>query len=130
MLLLGYMIAGSGYPETGMAVKMDGSANTNQISTLTIEEISLNSTAMYFCAASFHSVTYCHFSIQKPSLTNLLYLCITTPALNHSNHYPPSISLCGKTQLTDNIRTGRFLLCGKSIHPLFLESCGVFLVLD
>ncbi|XP_071375782.1 M1-specific T cell receptor beta chain-like [Centroberyx affinis] len=52
MQLLGYMLRNNGYPETGMSVKMDGSANKDETSTLTIEGLRLNSSAVYFCAAN------------------------------------------------------------------------------
>ncbi|XP_078145579.1 M1-specific T cell receptor beta chain-like isoform X9 [Centroberyx gerrardi] len=51
MQFLGYMFADNGNPETGIPVKMDGSANKDETSTLTIEGLSLNSSAVYFCAA-------------------------------------------------------------------------------
>ncbi|KAM7376298.1 hypothetical protein PAMP_006040 [Pampus punctatissimus] len=49
--LLGYMLADSGTPETGVDVKIEGSADKDQNCTLTIERLSLNSSAVYFCAA-------------------------------------------------------------------------------
>ncbi|KAK2892166.1 hypothetical protein Q8A73_017831 [Channa argus] len=55
---LGYMYLSNGYPEDGLTVKMAGSANKDEICTLTIEGLSLNSSAVYFCAASRHSETH------------------------------------------------------------------------
>ena len=49
---LGYIYATSAYPEKGMAVKMGGSANQDNTATLTIQKISVESSAVYFCAAS------------------------------------------------------------------------------
>uniref|UniRef100_A0A3B4XB91 Ig-like domain-containing protein n=1 Tax=Seriola lalandi dorsalis TaxID=1841481 RepID=A0A3B4XB91_SERLL len=48
--LLGYMELTIAYPEPGLDVKIDGSADKDQNCTLTIER--LNSSAVYFCAAS------------------------------------------------------------------------------
>ncbi|XP_076013826.1 M1-specific T cell receptor beta chain-like isoform X5 [Genypterus blacodes] len=50
--LLGYMLANAGYPETGQNVSMGGSADKDKTSTLTIEGLSLNSSGVYFCAAT------------------------------------------------------------------------------
>ncbi|KAL7380197.1 hypothetical protein ABVT39_013510 [Epinephelus coioides] len=52
MQLLGYMNVNTGYPEAGLSVKIDGGADKGQNCTLTTEELSLNSSAVYFCAAS------------------------------------------------------------------------------
>ncbi|XP_050925338.1 uncharacterized protein LOC127142195 [Lates calcarifer] len=49
---LGYMYKDNGNPEKGLNVSMDGSADKGQTSTLTIEGLSLNDSAVYFCAAS------------------------------------------------------------------------------
>ncbi|KAG7509766.1 immunoglobulin lambda-1 light chain-like [Solea senegalensis] len=64
--LLGYMLANIGKPETGADVKIHGSANKDQNCTLTIETLDLNSSAVYFCAASLHSATHHCSSVQKP----------------------------------------------------------------
>ncbi|KAF1374492.1 hypothetical protein PFLUV_G00229660 [Perca fluviatilis] len=48
---LGYMFSTSGNPEAGLGVKIEGSAEKDQNCTLTIEELSLSSSAVYFCAA-------------------------------------------------------------------------------
>uniref|UniRef100_A0A3B4ZPN1 Ig-like domain-containing protein n=1 Tax=Stegastes partitus TaxID=144197 RepID=A0A3B4ZPN1_9TELE len=50
MQLLGHMYGNSGLPETGLNVKIDGSAKKDQNSTLSIEGLSLSSSAVYFCA--------------------------------------------------------------------------------
>ena len=55
---LGYMFVNDGYPEDGAGVKIEGGAKKDQICTLTIEELTLSSSAVYFCAASLHSATY------------------------------------------------------------------------
>ncbi|XP_029973391.1 uncharacterized protein LOC115407179 [Salarias fasciatus] len=52
--LLGYMFLTDGYPEPGLDVKMHGDANKNKNSTLTMEKLQVNSSAVYFCAASYH----------------------------------------------------------------------------
>ena len=64
--LLGYMLANSAFPEAGVSVKMGGSADTNETSTLTIEQLSLNRSAVYFCVASLHSAIYHCSAAQKP----------------------------------------------------------------
>ncbi|KAG7229202.1 hypothetical protein INR49_013145, partial [Caranx melampygus] len=63
---LGYMF-GNGYPEKGLNVKIEGGANKGETCTLTIEELSVNSSAVYFCAASYHSATHPCSSVQKPA---------------------------------------------------------------
>lgn len=73
--LLGYMVAGNVFPEAGVSVKMDGSANTNKTSTLTIAGLSLDSSAEYFCAASSHSAIYRCSSAQKPP-RHTVYVCL------------------------------------------------------
>ncbi|XP_028422225.1 immunoglobulin lambda-1 light chain [Perca flavescens] len=55
---LGYMYKNNGNPEAGLGIKMDGSADKDQTSTLTIEELSLNSSAVYFCAATWSGPGY------------------------------------------------------------------------
>ena len=56
--LLGYMVGSSDFLEPGSGVEMDGNANKDQNVTLTIEGLNLNSSAVYFCAASLHSETH------------------------------------------------------------------------
>ena len=58
MQLLGYMSLNDEYPEDGVDVKMEGSASKDKNCTLTTEELTLSSSAVYFCAASLHSATY------------------------------------------------------------------------
>lgn len=48
---LGYMLAGTGKPEDGVDVKIGGGANKDETCTLTVERLSSNSSAVYFCAA-------------------------------------------------------------------------------
>ena len=82
---LGYIFKTDGKPETGMGVKIEGSADKDQTCTLTIEGLNLSSSAVYFCAASYHSATYHCSSVQKPphhiffisvlQLTASLHLC-------------------------------------------------------
>uniref|UniRef100_A0A3B3H5Y3 Ig-like domain-containing protein n=1 Tax=Oryzias latipes TaxID=8090 RepID=A0A3B3H5Y3_ORYLA len=57
MQLLGYMNMMHGYPEPGVNVNITGSARQGQTCTLTIQDLSLSSSAVYFCAASYHSAT-------------------------------------------------------------------------
>ncbi|CAL8302098.1 unnamed protein product [Boreogadus saida] len=55
---LGYMIATDANPEKGMAVAMSGSAEEDKNATLRIQNISVESSAVYFCAASFHNAAH------------------------------------------------------------------------
>uniref|UniRef100_A0A667Z0U6 Ig-like domain-containing protein n=1 Tax=Myripristis murdjan TaxID=586833 RepID=A0A667Z0U6_9TELE len=80
--LLGYMILhGSPNLEPGVTVQMGGSANQGETSTLTTEELSLNSSAVYFCAASYHSAAYHCSPVQKPPVTHfsISVLQLTAP---------------------------------------------------
>ncbi|XP_053191216.1 immunoglobulin lambda-1 light chain-like [Scomber japonicus] len=52
---LGYMLGDSGTPEKESGVKITGNANKDQNCTLTVEGLKLNSSAVYFCAASYGS---------------------------------------------------------------------------
>uniref|UniRef100_A0A3B5KYN5 Ig-like domain-containing protein n=1 Tax=Xiphophorus couchianus TaxID=32473 RepID=A0A3B5KYN5_9TELE len=58
MKLLGYMLGDNGYPEK------DG--DRGETCTLTIKELSEKSSAVYYCAASYHSAEYHCCSVQKP----------------------------------------------------------------
>uniref|UniRef100_A0A3B4XBR0 Ig-like domain-containing protein n=1 Tax=Seriola lalandi dorsalis TaxID=1841481 RepID=A0A3B4XBR0_SERLL len=62
--LLGNCYVNSGNIEDGVDVKIEGGANKGENCTLTIER--LNSSAVYFCAASYHSASYHCSSVQKP----------------------------------------------------------------
>ncbi|XP_039459584.1 uncharacterized protein LOC120434968 [Oreochromis aureus] len=53
--LLGYLRVGKGTPETGVNVTIDGGANEKENCTLTITDLKLSSSGVYFCAASYHS---------------------------------------------------------------------------
>uniref|UniRef100_A0A4W6CMH4 Ig-like domain-containing protein n=1 Tax=Lates calcarifer TaxID=8187 RepID=A0A4W6CMH4_LATCA len=68
---LGYIIINTAKSEDGVDVKIDGNANKGQNCTLTIEGLSLNDSAVYFCAASYHSATYHCSSVQKPAYLSL-----------------------------------------------------------
>ena len=52
------MIATDANPEKGMAVEMGGSAEEGKNATLRIQNIIMESSAVYFCAASFHNAAY------------------------------------------------------------------------
>lgn len=82
--LLGYMTGVSAFPENGVLVQMEGSADANKNSTLTTEKLDPNSSAVYFCAARLHSVIYPCLSAQKPHHHTFYHLCITV-------HTPPSV---------------------------------------
>uniref|UniRef100_A0A672H9E2 Ig-like domain-containing protein n=1 Tax=Salarias fasciatus TaxID=181472 RepID=A0A672H9E2_SALFA len=64
--LLGYIAFTDGQPEPGLDVKMHGDANKNKNSTLTMEKLQVNSSAVYFCAASYHSAPHHCSSVLKP----------------------------------------------------------------
>lgn len=49
---LGYMNVNDGYPEAGVAVQIEGRATKDQNCTLTIENLELKHSGVYFCAAS------------------------------------------------------------------------------
>ncbi|CAL8297288.1 unnamed protein product [Arctogadus glacialis] len=55
---LGYIFLTDAKPEKGMAVAMSGSAEQDQIAMLTIQNISVESSAVYFCAASIQNAAY------------------------------------------------------------------------
>ncbi|MED6258058.1 hypothetical protein ATANTOWER_002441 [Ataeniobius toweri] len=58
MEFLGYNDVITGYAEPGLNVKMNGSANKYKLCTLTVEDLSVDSSAIYFCAARYHSASY------------------------------------------------------------------------
>ncbi|CAJ1074721.1 uncharacterized protein LOC127142195 [Xyrichtys novacula] len=84
MQFLGNMVGGSAKPEDE-TVKIEGNANANKNCTLTILAVDLNSSAVYFCAASIHNASYLCFSIQKPSdVVFSSSLCHSSPHLYQS----------------------------------------------
>ncbi|CAJ1074724.1 uncharacterized protein LOC117806523 [Xyrichtys novacula] len=68
---LRYMYRKSPDEEKDPNVKIEGSAAKGKTCTLTILKVDLNSSAVYFCAASLHSLTYRCSSIQKPSSAHI-----------------------------------------------------------
>lgn len=64
--LLGYMNFNTGYPQDGLGVTIGGSAREGKTCTLTVEGLGVNSSAVYFCAASLHTDEYQCSSVQKP----------------------------------------------------------------
>ncbi|KAF3700860.1 T-cell receptor beta chain V region C5 Precursor [Channa argus] len=64
--LLGYYYVGSANLEPGVNMKIEGGANKNQNCTLTIEGLNSSSSAVYFCAARYHSAARLCSSVQKP----------------------------------------------------------------
>ena len=52
------MFATDANPEKEMAVVMSGSAEEGKNATLEIQNIIMESSAVYFCAASFHNAAY------------------------------------------------------------------------
>jgi len=71
MQLLGYMNVNHGFPEKGVNVKIEGGAKKGETCTLTVEELNMSNSAVYFCAASYHSVSYQCSSVQKLLITDL-----------------------------------------------------------
>uniref|UniRef100_A0A668SJV2 Ig-like domain-containing protein n=1 Tax=Oreochromis aureus TaxID=47969 RepID=A0A668SJV2_OREAU len=56
--LLGYMFGTSKSREPGVTVTIGGNANKDKNCTLTINDLFMNSSVVYFCAARYHSATY------------------------------------------------------------------------
>ncbi|CAL8283868.1 unnamed protein product [Lota lota] len=73
MELLGYMLSTTAYPEKGKAVAMEGSADQDQTARLTIQNIREESSAVYFCAASFHNAACLVFESHKKSPPSVLH---------------------------------------------------------
>lgn len=76
---LGYMLASGTQPEENLGVKMSGNANTNQNSTLTVENLNQDSSAVYFCASTLHSITSPCSSVHKTFPSSCLSLTAHTP---------------------------------------------------
>nr|XP_061842744.1 uncharacterized protein LOC133623543 [Nerophis lumbriciformis] len=55
MQLLGYMYSDSPSTEDGVDVEIKGSAAENRMCQLIIPNVNLNSSALYYCAASYHT---------------------------------------------------------------------------
>ncbi|CAJ1074723.1 immunoglobulin lambda-1 light chain-like [Xyrichtys novacula] len=92
MQFLGYMGAMFGYPEDETKVKIQGNAKANQKCTLRILKVDLNSSAVYFCAAAYHTAAPRCSVTQKPPLylkeishSLLLPLGVITTALMNAN---------------------------------------------
>lgn len=77
LLLLGYMVGKTGYPEAGFGI--EGDANAGGTSTLTINQLTPNSSAVYYCAASLHSASDLPLCSTKTS--SLVYCRLITPVL-------------------------------------------------
>uniref|UniRef100_A0A8C6PYR2 Ig-like domain-containing protein n=1 Tax=Nothobranchius furzeri TaxID=105023 RepID=A0A8C6PYR2_NOTFU len=56
LIYLGYVYYGDTFPEAGMDVTMGGNADRNQNCTLTVERLNMSSSAVYLCAARYHSL--------------------------------------------------------------------------
>lgn len=66
LTLLGYMYLDNSNPEPGVNLLMEGSADKDRSCTLTLKELSVSSSAVYFCAATYHSAARHGCSEQKP----------------------------------------------------------------
>uniref|UniRef100_A0A3B4ZAQ6 Ig-like domain-containing protein n=1 Tax=Stegastes partitus TaxID=144197 RepID=A0A3B4ZAQ6_9TELE len=69
-------------PEPGLDVQMEGSASEGQTCTLTVKDLSPNSSAVYFCAVRLHDATYHLSSVQKPP-----YLCFPKRCCLNTKHF-------------------------------------------
>uniref|UniRef100_A0A3Q2P9G6 Immunoglobulin domain-containing protein n=1 Tax=Fundulus heteroclitus TaxID=8078 RepID=A0A3Q2P9G6_FUNHE len=76
--LLGHVYLDNKNPEPGVDVEMGGRADKDEICTLTIKPLNVKSSAVYFCAARYHSAAYHCCSVQKPPL-----ICVTAHILLH-----------------------------------------------
>ena len=86
--LLGYLYVTKENLEKGMDVAMSGSAEQHQTASLTIQTISLESSAVYFCAASIHNASV------------LGVRCTITPRLiTHQINLPAPASTSSQHQL-------------------------------
>lgn len=101
---LGYIMAGIKNPEPGLGVKMDGDANINNNCTLTVEGLSENSSALYFCAASQHSAAGLCSSCTKSSSTRF-----TCSSVHLEHHFQPTSMFLLITMRDYNNRRSSFL---------------------
>lgn len=74
--LLGYMWGSSPALEAHVSGVLGGSAEEHKNCTLTIQDLQQDSSAVYFCAASFHSVICGCCSTQKPPTTRLIIILL------------------------------------------------------
>lgn len=87
---LGYMYSKDGYPEAGLNVKIEGSANKDKTCTLTIEGLNPNSSAVYFCAARY---TVLHITApQYKNLISCFFIFVLQLTASYTT-FPLSISL-------------------------------------
>uniref|UniRef100_A0AAZ3ST76 Immunoglobulin V-set domain-containing protein n=1 Tax=Oncorhynchus tshawytscha TaxID=74940 RepID=A0AAZ3ST76_ONCTS len=70
LMLLGYMVGTSAIPEAGFDIEGDASAGGT--STLTIKQLTPNSSAVYYCAASLHSASDLPLCSTKTSFPGVL----------------------------------------------------------
>lgn len=77
--LLGYRFLSKTYPEPGVDVEMEGGADKGQICTLTIKKLNASRSAVYFCAASYHSAADPLMLNTKSSSVFFLFLSSHSP---------------------------------------------------
>ena len=68
---LGYILSTTPNPESP-GFTMGGDANQDKNAMLTIQNISLESSGVYFCAARFHNAAYCRFTVQKALVSQFI----------------------------------------------------------
>lgn len=111
--LLGYLYGGKGNPETDANVKIDGESTKGKTCTLTIEGLSENSSAVYFCAASLHSVSSLCCSIQKlPDIRAAFVFDIALQPTSPCTCILNSFGVC-----YDLIMDGRLFLQSNDFNP-------------
>ncbi|KAL7862355.1 hypothetical protein SRHO_G00137960 [Serrasalmus rhombeus] len=85
LTFMGYLFVDSGNPEPEFNNKIKISGNSNEFhGSLTMTNLSLDSTAVYFCAAYYTVVLLPPTSVQKLIAVSIFSLEVCTAASNHS----------------------------------------------
>uniref|UniRef100_A0A3B5B2J3 Uncharacterized LOC103374976 n=1 Tax=Stegastes partitus TaxID=144197 RepID=A0A3B5B2J3_9TELE len=113
---LGNMVAGSALPESGLDedVTIGGSADEGRNCTLTINSVSVSSSAVYFCAASYHSDGYNPAYFGKGTKLTVLETGqpVTPPTVKI---FPPSAKECRNKK--DDIRKKTLVCVASGFYP-------------